>query len=145
MKSRRRSIYYPPAFGIDLDDSPGAVAQVEIKFPSVVCDPQIDGRLFAVEQGLGFQQIQRGADGLRTRALAGLLVVGPQQEQLERAGADGTILPVAIDPNGSPAMLVGIVKEFDSRLEHKRYQSVRGGFAVAGIQGDRRAEHMLDQ
>src|SRR5271166_6094140 len=145
MKSRRRSIYYPPPFGIDLDRPPGAVAEVEIKFPAVICDPQIDERFRTVKQGFRFQQIQRGADGLRAGALAGLLVIGPQQEQLERTGADRTILPVAIDPNRSPAVLVGIVKEFDSRLEHQTDQSVRGGLAVAGIDGHRITEHMLDQ
>src|SRR5712671_6089179 len=123
MKSWRRSIYYPPPFAIDLDRSPGAIAQVEIKFSVVICDSQIDERFGTVKKGFRFQQIQRGADGLHAGTLAGLRVVGPQQEQLERAGAYGTILPVAIDPNGSPAALVAIVKEFDSGLEHKPDQS----------------------
>src|SRR5271166_146247 len=118
MKSRGRSIYYPPPFGIYLDGPPGAVTKVEIEFPSMICDPQIDGRFRTVKQSFRFQQIQRGADGLRAGALAGLLVIGPQQEQLERARADGPILEVPIDPNGSPAVLVGIVKEFDARVEH---------------------------
>ena len=78
MKSRWRSIYHPPAFGIDLDGSPGAVAQVEIKFPFVICDPQIDWRLLAVKQSLRFEQLERGADCLRARAVAGLSVVGTQ-------------------------------------------------------------------
>src|SRR5260370_11436368 len=117
MKSRRGSIYYPPPFGIDLDGPPAAVAQVEIKFPPVICDPEIDERFRAVKQGFRFQQVQRGADGWRAGALAGLQVIGPQQEQLERAGANGTIFPMAIDANGSPAVLVRIVKEFDSRLD----------------------------
>ena len=64
---------------------------------------------------------------------------------MERTGADGTILEVPIDPNGSPAMLVGIVKEFDSRLEHKSGQSVRSGAAVALFQRQRTAEHVLEQ
>ena len=55
------------------------------------------------------------------------------------------ILEVPIDPNGSPAVLVGVVKEFDSRLEHKSDQSVRSRRAVALIDGHRRAEHILDQ
>ena len=77
MKSRRRSIYYPPPFGIDLDRPPGAVAQVEIEFPPVICDSQIDGRFLTVKQGFRLQQLQRGADGLRAGALAGLPVIGP--------------------------------------------------------------------
>ena len=145
MKSRRRSIDYPPTFGVDLDRPPGAVAQVEIKFPSVICDPQIDGRFLTVKQGFRLEQLQRGADCLRAGAVAGLPVIGPQQEELERAGADGVILPMAIDPNGSPAVLVRIVKELDSRLEHKSDQSVRSRPAVAVIHGQRLAEHMLDQ
>src|SRR5271156_3368488 len=119
MKSRWRSIYNPPPFGINLDCPPSAVAQVEIEFTAVICDSQIDDRFLTVKQRLRFQQIQRGTDGLRAGAPAGLLVVGPQEEQLERAGANGTILEVPIDPNRSPAMLVGIVKEFDSAIEHK--------------------------
>ena len=55
------------------------------------------------------------------------------------------ILPVAVDAKGSPAVLVGIVKEFDSRLEHESDQSVRGGITVAVFQRQRRAEHVLDQ
>ena len=55
------------------------------------------------------------------------------------------ILPVAIDANASPAVLVRIVKEFDSGLEHKSDQSVGSGPAVAVIQRHRTAEHMLDQ
>ena len=50
---------------------------------------------------------------------AGLPVIGPQQEELERTGADRVILEVAIDANGSPAVLIGIVKELDSSLEHE--------------------------
>ena len=42
-------------------------------------------------------------------------------------------------------MLVGIVKEFDSRLEHESDQSIRGGLTFGMFQGQRRAEHMLDQ
>jgi len=145
MKSRRRSIYYPPTFGVDLYRPPGAIAEVEIEFPPVICDPQIDGRFLTVKQGFGLEQLLRGADGLRAGAVAGLPVIGPQQEELERAGADGVILPMAIDPNASPAVLVRIVKEFDSSLEHKSDQSVRSGPAVAVIQGHRLAEHMLDQ
>src|SRR5271154_1505992 len=102
MKSRWRSIYNPPSFVIDLDCPPGTVAQVEIKFTAVICDPQIDERLLTVKQRLRFQQIQRGTDGLRARALAGLLIIGPQQEQLKRAGTNGTILEVPVDPNRSP-------------------------------------------
>ncbi len=128
MKSRRRSSYYAPTFGVDLDRPPGAVAQVEIEFASVTCDPQIDGRFLTVKQGFGLEQLQRGADGLRAGAVAGLPVMGPQQEELEGAGADGVILPVAIDPNRSPAVLVRIVKELDSSLEHQSEQSVRSGF-----------------
>src|SRR5208337_4652871 len=55
------------------------------------------------------------------------------------------ILEVAIDPNGSPGVLVGIVKELDSRLEHQSDQSVRSRPAVAALQGQRRAEHVLEQ
>jgi hypothetical protein len=55
------------------------------------------------------------------------------------------ILPVAIDAKGSPAVLVGIVKEFDSRLEHKSDQSVRGRLAFGVIQRQGWAEHMFDQ
>src|ERR1019366_8027364 len=62
MEPRGRSIYYPPTFGVDLDRSPGAIAQVEIEFPSVICDPQIDGRLLTVKQGFRLEQLQRGAD-----------------------------------------------------------------------------------
>src|SRR6266481_2992794 len=112
MKSRRRSVNYSPTFAVNLDRPPGAITQVEIKLFLVICDPQIDERFGTVKHGFRFQQVERGADGLRAGTLAGLLVVGPQQEELERAGAYGTILPVAIDPNGSPAVLVGIVIEF---------------------------------
>ena len=84
MKSRRRSIYYPPTFGVDLDRPPGAVAQVEIEFTSVICDPQIDGSLLTVKQGFRLERLLRGADCLRARAVAGLPVIGPQQEELER-------------------------------------------------------------
>ena len=55
------------------------------------------------------------------------------------------ILPMAIDANGSPAVLVRIVKEFGSGLEHQSDQSVRSRSAVAAIHGHRLAEHMLDQ
>jgi hypothetical protein len=55
------------------------------------------------------------------------------------------ILPVAIDAKGSPAVLVGIVEEFDSRLEDESDQSVCGGIAFGMIQGQRRAEHVFDQ
>jgi hypothetical protein len=55
------------------------------------------------------------------------------------------ILPVAIDVQGGPSVLVGIVKEFDSRLEHKCDESVRGRLAFGVIQRQGRAEHMLDQ
>ena len=55
MKSRRLSVYDSPAFGIDLSSSPGAVAEVEIELPPVICDSQIDGRFLAVKQGLRFQ------------------------------------------------------------------------------------------
>jgi hypothetical protein len=127
MKSRRRPIYYPPTFGVDLDRTPGTVAQVEIEFPSVICDPQIDGRFLTVKQGFRLEQIQRGADRLRARTAAGLLVIGPQQEQLEGAGADRVILDVAVDPDGSPAVLVRVVKELDSSLEREPNQSVRSG------------------
>src|SRR5208337_2710238 len=145
MKSRWRTIYYPPPLGVDLDRPPSAVAQVEIKLPSVICDPQIDGRFLAVKQGLGLEQFHRGADGLRARALAGLPVVGPQQEELERAGADRVILEVPIDPHGGPAVLVRIAEELDSGLEHQPDQSVRSRPAVAALQGQRSAEHVLDQ
>lgn len=77
----------------------GAVAQVEIKFPAVIGDAQIDVSFLTVEQGFRLEQLQRGADGLRAGAVASLPVIGPQQEELERAGADGVILEVAIDPN----------------------------------------------
>src|SRR5258708_34764688 len=117
MKFRRRSLYYSPPFAVNLDRPPGAITQVEIKLFMVICDPQIDETFDTVKQGFRFQQVQRGADCLRAGTLAGLLIIGAQQEQLERAGADGTILPVTIDSNGSPAVLVGIVKEFDSGLE----------------------------
>src|SRR5271154_4098443 len=119
MKSRWRAIYNPPPFRINLDCPPRTVTQVEIKFSAVICDPQIDDRFLTVKQRLRFQQIQRGTDGSRAGALAGLLVIGPQQEQLERAGTNGTILEVPIDPNRSPAMLVEIVKKFVSTIEHK--------------------------
>src|ERR1019366_550983 len=111
MESRRRSIYYPPTFGVDLDRPPRAIAQVEIEFPPVICDPQIDGRFLTVEQGFRLEQFQRGVDCLRAGAVACLPVIGPQQEKLERAGADRVILPMAIDANASPAVLVRIVKE----------------------------------
>ena len=145
MKSRRRSSYQPPTFGIDLDRPPGAVAEVEIEFPSVICDAQVDGSFLTVKQGFGFEQLQRGADCLRAGALAGLPVIGPQQEELEWPGADRVILPMAIDANGSPAVLVRVVKELDSALEHKSDQSVRSGPAVGVIQGHRLVEHILDQ
>src|ERR1035437_4494501 len=145
MESRRRSIYYPPAFGVDLDRPPGALAEIEIELSSVICDPQIDGRFLTVKQGFRLEQLQRGADCLRAGAVACLPVIGPQQEELERAGADLVILPVGIDPNASPAVLVRVVIELDSGLEHKSDQSVRSGPAVAVSQGHRPAEHMLDQ
>ena len=55
------------------------------------------------------------------------------------------ILPMAIDANRSPAMLVRIVKELDPSLEHKSDQCVRSRPAIAVIHGQRLAEHMLDQ
>jgi hypothetical protein len=55
MKSRRRSIYYPPTIDVDLDRTPSSVAQVEIKFPAMICDPQIDGRFLTIKQGFRFQ------------------------------------------------------------------------------------------
>ena len=69
MKSRWRSIYNAPPFRIDLDCTPRAVAQVEVKFTSVTCDSQIDDRFLTVKQGFRFQQIECGADGLRAGAL----------------------------------------------------------------------------
>jgi len=51
---------------------------------------------------------------------------------------------MAIDPNGSPAVLVRIVKELDSSLEHKPDQSVRSG-SLAAINRHRLVEHILDQ
>src|SRR5208337_3741308 len=110
-----------------------------------MCDPQIDGRFLTVKQGLRFEQLQRGADGLCSRAVAGLPVIGPQQEELERAGADGMILEVPIDPNGGPAVLVEIMKELDSTLEHESDQSVRSRPAVAVLHGQWSSEHVLDQ
>src|ERR1035437_8475330 len=143
MESRRRSLYYPPSSGVDFHRPPGAIAQVEIEFPSVICDPQIDGRFLTIKQGFRLEQLHRGVDCLRAGAVACLPVIGPQQEELERAGADRVILPMAIDANASPAVLVRIVKELDSSLEHKSDQSVRSGPAVAVIQGHRPAEHLL--
>ena len=55
------------------------------------------------------------------------------------------ILPVAVDPNASPAVLARIVKELDSSLEHKSDQPVRSGSAIAVIQAQRLAEHVPDQ
>src|SRR5215472_4344696 len=78
MKSRRRSIYYPPTSSIDLDRPPGAVTEIEIEFPAVECDAQVDGSFLAVEQCFCLEQLQRSADGLRARAVAGLAVIGPQ-------------------------------------------------------------------
>src|ERR1035441_232622 len=106
MESRRRSIYYPPTFGVDLDRPPGAIAQVEIEFPSVICDPQIDGRFLTVKQGFRLEQLRRRVDCLRAGAVACLPVIGPQQEELERAGADRGILPMAMDANANQAVLV---------------------------------------
>ena len=39
MKSRRGSIDYMPASDVDFDRPPGAVAQVDIEFAAVICDP----------------------------------------------------------------------------------------------------------
>ena len=55
------------------------------------------------------------------------------------------ILPMAIDANASPAVLVRIMKELDSSLQHKSDQSVRSRPALAVIHGHRLAQHMLDQ
>ena len=145
MKPRRRSIYYPPTFAVDLDCPPGAVAQVEIKFPLVICDPQIDGRFLTVKQGLGLEQLLRGADGVGARARSGIPVIAAQQEELKRPGADGVILPMAIDAQGSPAVLVRIVKELDSGLQHQSNQPVRCRPTRGLIQANRLAEHMLNQ
>src|SRR5262245_60202137 len=117
MKSRRRSIYDPPTFDVDLDRPPEAVTQVEIKLSLVTCDTQVDGSFLAVKQGFRFEKLQRYADCSRAGALARFPVVGSQQEQLELAGADRMILPMAIDANGGPAVLVRIMKELDSSVE----------------------------
>jgi len=55
------------------------------------------------------------------------------------------ILPVVINANGSPAVQIRVVKELDSRLEHKSDQPVRSGPAVVVISGDWLIEHIFDQ
>jgi hypothetical protein len=71
----------------------------------------VDRTLFSVKQRSPLEQPRRGADRLTPRALAGGEVIDAQQEKLEGARTDRMILPVGIDTNGGPALLVKIMKQ----------------------------------
>src|SRR5215469_14281249 len=145
MKSRRWSIDDPPALGIDLDCAPGAVAKVEVELLVMTGDPKVDESFRTVKQGLGFQEILGSANRLGAWALTGLAVIRAQQEELEVTRPNGMVLEVSVDPNRSPAALVGIVKQFDPGVERKPNQPVSRVVADGRVSRNRIGEHVLDQ
>src|SRR6266404_4697783 len=123
-KFRRRSLDYPPPFIIDLDRPPGAVAQVKVEPAPVLGHAQVDRTLFSVKQRLRLEQLRRGADRLSARALAGIEVIESQQKKLEGARTDRIVLPVSVNANRGPALLVGIMKQLQPRVQSQPDQSV---------------------
>src|SRR5260370_33569736 len=123
-KFRRRSIYYPPALMIDLDRPPGAIAQVKVEPPPVLGHAQVDRTLFCVKQRSRLEQLGRGADRLSAWALAGIEVIDAQQKKLEGARTNRIVLPVSVNANRGPALLVGIMKQLKPRVQGHPDQSV---------------------
>src|ERR1700687_4250937 len=123
-KFRWRPIYYPPALIIDLDRPPGAIAQVKIKPAGVLGHAQVDRTLFSVKQRSRLEQLRRGADRPSAWALAGIEVIDSQQKKLEGARTDRIVLPVRVKANGSPALLVGIMKQLKPRVQSQPDQFV---------------------
>ena len=95
-KLRRRSLDYPPALIIDLDRSPGAIAEVEVEPASVLGHSEVDRRFLSVKQRSRLEQVLCGTDRPAARALAGIEVIDAQQKKLEGARTDRIVLPVSV-------------------------------------------------
>src|SRR5579864_7477639 len=109
---------------IDLDRPPGTIAQVHVEPARVLGHAQVDRTLLSVKQRSRLEQLRRGADRLSPRALAGTEVINSQQKKLEGARTDRIVLPVSINANGSPALLVGIMKQLQPRVQSQPDQYV---------------------
>src|SRR5260370_7006585 len=121
-KFRRRSIYYPPALMIDLDRPPGAIAQVKVEPPPVLGHAQVDRTLFSIKQRSRLEQLRRGADRLSAWALAGIEVIDAQQKKLEGSRPDRIVLPVRVNANGPPPLLVRIMNQLNPRIQTQPHQ-----------------------
>ena len=123
-KFRRRSVDDSPPFIIDLDRPPGAIAQVKVEPAPVLSHSQVDRTLFSVKQCSRLEQLRRGADRAAPWALAGMEVIDAQQKKLEGARTNRIVLPVSVNANRGPAVLVGIMKQLKPRVQGQPDQSV---------------------
>ena len=85
---------------------------------------EVDRTLLSVKQRSRFEQLCRGAYCLSPWALARIEVIEPQQKELEGARTDRLVLPVHVNANGGPALLVGIMKQLQPSLQSQSDQSV---------------------
>src|SRR5258708_18138758 len=130
---------------IDLDRPPGAIAEIKVEPAPVLGHSQVDRTLFSVKQRACLEQLRRGADRLTAWALAGIEVIDAQQKKLEGTRTDRIVLPVSVNANGSPALLVGIVKQLKSRVQGQPDQSVGLGLPLQVFAARGLAEHVFDQ
>jgi hypothetical protein len=93
----RWSIDHPPAFNVNLDRPPRAIAEVEVEPAAVLGHPQVDRTLLSVKQRSRLEQLRRGADRAAPWALAGMEVIDAQQKQLEGARTDRIVLPMTVN------------------------------------------------
>ena len=106
--------------------------------------PEMDLAFRAIKQRPRLEDLQHRTDGPSTGALAGVAIEDPEQEEIERAGTQRIVLPVLINLNRGPAVLLRIVKELDPGVKRKGDQPGSVRFPPAAINPRRLAQHVLD-
>src|ERR1039457_7106105 len=97
-----------------------------------------------IKQRPRFEDLQDCTSCPATGALTGVAIEDPEQEKIESAGAQQIVLPVLINLDGGPAVLLRIVEEFDPGTQSESDESGSVRFPAAAISPRRLAQHILD-
>src|ERR1022692_788047 len=94
-----------------------------------------------IEECARLEDLEHRTNCSSTGALAGLAIEDPEQKKIEGSGAQRIVLPVVVDFNRAPAVLLRIVEELDPGMHGESDESGRVGLPSTAVIPRRFAQH----
>src|ERR1022692_2999492 len=98
----------------------------------------------AIKQRPRLEYLQHRTNCSSTGALAGVAIEDPEQEKIEGSGTQRIVLPVVVDFNRGPAVLLRIVEELDPGMHSESDKSGRVGLPSTAVIPRPLAQHVFN-